>query len=106
MWPSAPQNHAGPLAGIRVLDMSRILAGPFATQILADLGADVIKVERAGSGDETRRWGPPYAPSGDAAYYYSCNRGRRSIALNLSEQVDRDVILALLEETDVLLENF
>ena len=68
-----------------MLDLSRILAGPFATQILADLGADVIKVERTGSGDETRRWGPPYAPSGDAAYFYACNRGRRSIELDLRD---------------------
>jgi crotonobetainyl-CoA:carnitine CoA-transferase CaiB-like acyl-CoA transferase len=104
-WPAA-ENHSGPLSGLRILDLSRILAGPFATQILADLGADVIKVERPGSGDETRRWGPPFAPSGDAAYYYACNRGRRSIALDLRDDDDREVVLALAQDAHVLLENF
>jgi crotonobetainyl-CoA:carnitine CoA-transferase CaiB-like acyl-CoA transferase len=104
-WPAA-ENLTGPLSGLRILDLSRILAGPFATQILADLGADVIKVERPGSGDETRRWGPPFAPSGDAAYYYACNRGRRSIALDLRDDDDREVVLALAQDAHVLLENF
>ena len=106
MWPAPEQQPDGPLAGIRVLDLSRILAGPFSTQILADLGADVIKVERAGEGDETRRWGPPYAPSGDAAYFYACNRGRRSIALDLRGDEDRSVVLSLVADADVLVENF
>ncbi len=106
MWPAAEDPASGPLAGIRVLDLSRILAGPFATQILADLGADVIKVERAGDGDETRRWGPPYAASGDAAYYFSCNRGRRSIALDLRDEEDRNVVLSLVAHAHVLVENF
>ena len=106
MWPAAEDPASGPLAGIRVLDLSRILAGPFATQILADLGADVIKVERAGDGDETRRWGPPYAASGDAAYYFSCNRGRRSIALDLRDEEDRNVVLSLVADAHVLVENF
>ena len=105
-WPAFDQSPRGPLAGVRVLDLSRILAGPFATQILADLGADVIKVERTGSGDETRRWGPPYAPSGDAAYFYACNRGRRSIELDLRDADDRDLLLDLVEDADVLMENF
>jgi crotonobetainyl-CoA:carnitine CoA-transferase CaiB-like acyl-CoA transferase len=106
MWPAPDRPPDGPLAGIRVLDLSRILAGPFSTQILADLGADVIKVERAGEGDETRRWGPPYAPSGDAAYFYACNRGRRSIALDLGADEDRSVVLSLVADADVLVENF
>lgn len=106
MWPPGKDTRTGPLAGVRVLDLSRILAGPFSTQILADLGADVIKVEREGTGDETRRWGPPYAPSGDAAYFYACNRGRRSIALDLRIETDREVVLSLVSETDVLMENF
>jgi crotonobetainyl-CoA:carnitine CoA-transferase CaiB-like acyl-CoA transferase len=106
MWPPAAEPASGPLAGIRVLDLSRILAGPFSTQILADLGADVIKVERAGVGDETRRWGPPYAPSGDAAYFYACNRGRRSIALDLRQPEDLEIVLSLVVEADVLMENF
>src|SRR5947209_20301230 len=106
MWPAPDEPRTGPLAGIRVLDLSRILAGPFSTQILADLGADVIKVERAGMGDETRRWGPPYAPSGDAAYFHACNRGRRPIALDLRLHEDLDMVLALLAEADILMENF
>lgn len=105
-WPAPDVPGTGPLAGVRILDLSRILAGPFATQVLADLGADVIKVERAGAGDETRRWGPPFAPSGDAAYFYACNRGRRSIELDLREDADREVVLSLVEDADVLMENF
>ncbi len=109
-WPAHDPTNAGspegPLTGLRILDLSRILAGPFATQVLADLGADVIKVERTGVGDETRRWGPPFAPSGDAAYFFVCNRGRRSIELDLGEDADREVILALAADADVLMENF
>jgi crotonobetainyl-CoA:carnitine CoA-transferase CaiB-like acyl-CoA transferase len=105
-WPATEDLRPGPLAGIRVLDLSRILAGPFSTQILADLGADVIKVERAGVGDETRRWGPPFGPTGDAAYFFSCNRGRRSIELDLREAEDQELVLELVEDADVLMENF
>jgi crotonobetainyl-CoA:carnitine CoA-transferase CaiB-like acyl-CoA transferase len=105
-WPASSEPMSGPLADVRVLDLSRILAGPFSTQILADLGADVIKVERPGVGDETRRWGPPYAPSGEAAYYFACNRGRRSMELDLRSEPDRKVLLALVRDADVLLENF
>jgi crotonobetainyl-CoA:carnitine CoA-transferase CaiB-like acyl-CoA transferase len=105
-WPALEAPRSGPLAGVRVLDLSRILAGPFCTQIMADLGADVIKVERAGVGDETRRWGPPYAPSGDAAYFYACNRGRRSIALDLRDPTDQELVLSLVEHADVLMDNF
>src|SRR4051794_9761944 len=106
MWPSPPEPHTGPLEGVRVVDLSRILAGPFSTQIMADLGADVIKVERPGSGDETRRWGPPFAESGDAAYFFACNRGRRSVALDLRTDADREVLLGLIGDAHVLLENF
>ena len=105
-WPAAAGERRGPLAGVRVLDLSRILAGPFSTQIMADLGADVIKVERPGAGDETRRWGPPFAASGAAAYFYACNRGRRSIALDLRTPEDRAIVLDLAAAADVLLENF
>jgi len=105
-WPDLDIPRTGPLAGVRVLDLSRILAGPFSTQIMADLGADVIKVERAGIGDETRRWGPPWTASGDAVYYSSCNRGRRAISLDLRDDDDREVVLVLAEDADVLMENF
>jgi crotonobetainyl-CoA:carnitine CoA-transferase CaiB-like acyl-CoA transferase len=105
-WPHDQTERSGPLAGLRVLDLSRILAGPFATQILADLGADVIKVERPGSGDETRRWGPPFATSGDAAYFFACNRGRRSLTLDLRDEDDRTFLLTLVEDAHVLMENF
>lgn len=105
-WPAGPDERHGPLADVRVLDLSRILAGPFSTQIMADLGADVIKIERPGTGDETRRWGPPFAASGSAAYFYACNRGRRSIALDLRTPQDHAVALDLAASADVLVENF
>ena len=105
-WPASDGTVPGPLEGVRILDLSRILAGPFSTQVLADLGAEVIKIERPGTGDETRRWGPPFAASGDAAYFYACNRGRRSVTLDLREQDDRDVLLALVADAHVLMENF
>jgi crotonobetainyl-CoA:carnitine CoA-transferase CaiB-like acyl-CoA transferase len=105
-WPDLDVTRTGPLAGVRILDLSRILAGPFSTQIMADLGADVIKVERAGMGDETRRWGPPWTASGDAVYYSACNRGRRAISLDLGDDADREVALALVEHADILMENF
>src|SRR4051794_12829820 len=94
-WPTDDVARSGPLAGLRVLDLSRILAGPFATQVLADLGADVIKVERPGVGDESRRWGPPWAKRGEAAHYYACNRGRRSVTLDLTDDADRAIVLDL-----------
>ena len=103
---------AGPLSHIRVLDLSRIMAGPWAGQILADLGADVIKVERPGAGDDTRTWGPPFLadtagkPTGEAGYYLAVNRGKRSIALNLDEPAGRDIVKAIAARSDILLENF
>jgi len=101
-----------PLEGIRVLDMSRILAGPSAAQILGDLGADVIKLERPGKGDDTRGWGPPFltssndSDSGESAYYLSANRNKRSLAVDFSKPGGRDIVYDLLRESDVLIENF
>jgi crotonobetainyl-CoA:carnitine CoA-transferase CaiB-like acyl-CoA transferase len=96
---------AAPLHGIRVLDLSRVLAGPYCTMALADLGADVVKVERPGSGDETRTWGPPYA-GGEAAYYLSLNRGKRSCAIDLADPEGRAAALRLAASADVVVENF
>ena len=94
-----------PLAGVRVADLSRVLAGPYCTMVLADLGADVVKVERPEGGDETRSWGPPFA-GGEAAYYLSVNRGKRSCALDLSEEEGRALALELCAGADVVVENF
>lgn len=103
---------AGPLSHIRVLDMSRIMAGPWCGQMLADLGADVIKIERSGVGDDTRRWGPPYLkdrqgkPTKEAGYYLSVNRGKRSVEIDLASVDGQDTIRALAKTSDILLENF
>src|SRR5947199_2140930 len=94
-----------PLEGIRVLDLSRVLAGPYCTMLLADLGADVVKVERHGEGDETRTWGPPYA-GGEAAYFLSVNRGKRSIAIDLARPEGRGLAQSLARSADVVVENF
>ena len=93
------------LEGLRVLDLSRILAGPFASMMLADLGAEVIKVERPGSGDDTRGWGPPFA-AGESAYFLSVNRGKKSVTLDLKHPEGRRLARSLAERSDVLLENF
>ena len=98
-------DSAGALAGVRVIDLTRILAGPYCTQMLGDHGADVIKVEALG-GDETRRWGPPFSADGTSAYFRGVNRNKRSLALDLSGDGGRAVLLRLLENADVLLENF
>lgn len=104
--PDAPHARAGgALAGVRVIDLSRVLAGPLCTQMLADQGADVIKVEPPG-GDETRTLGPPVNADGDAAYFTAVNRGKRAIGLDLSLAGGRDVLLRLLEDADILVENF
>ncbi|MEO8279400.1 MAG: CoA transferase [Ideonella sp.] len=95
----------GALAGVRVIDLSRVLAGPLCTQILADHGADVIKVEPP-TGDETRTLGPPFDDAGDAAYFSAVNRGKRAIGLDLSTTAGREVLLHLLDDADVLVENF
>jgi crotonobetainyl-CoA:carnitine CoA-transferase CaiB-like acyl-CoA transferase len=94
-----------PLDGVRVIDLSRVLAGPYCTMVLADLGAEVIKVERPGSGDETRSWGPPFA-GGEAAYYLSVNRGKRSCAIDLSHEDGRALALELCAGADAVIENF
>jgi crotonobetainyl-CoA:carnitine CoA-transferase CaiB-like acyl-CoA transferase len=99
----------GPLTGLRVLDASRVLAGPFCGQLLGDLGADVVKVERPGSGDETRSWGPPFVDVDGAslsAYFLACNRNKRGITLDLARPEGLDLFRALLSHSDVLLENF
>ena len=99
------EHGPAPLEGVRVLDLSRILAGPLATMVLADLGADVIKVERPGAGDDTRGWGPPFVAE-DAAYFLSLNRNKRSIALDLQTPEGADVVRRLAARSDVLIENF
>ena len=102
----------GPLAGIRVLDMSRVLAGPYATQLLGDFGADVIKVERPGRGDDTRAWGPPYVPGRDgrdlpeSAYYLCANRNKRSIAIDIATPEGARLVRDLAGRCDVMIENF
>ena len=101
----------GPLAGLRVLELARILAGPWAGQILADLGADVIKVERKGTGDDTRAWGPPFVPAADgghlaSAYFHCTNRGKRSIELDFDSAEGQRVVKKLASRSDVLIENF
>ena len=101
----------GPLAGLRVLELARILAGPWAGQIFADLGADVIKVERKGPGDDTRGWGPPFveAVGGGhlgSAYFHSTNRGKRSIEIDFESERGRRIVKKLAARSDVLLENF
>ena len=101
----------GPLSGIRVLELARVLAGPWAGQILADLGADVIKVERPGTGDDTRGWGPPFVEGANgenlgAAYYHSCNRGKRSIAVDFESEDGRRIVRKLAARSDILIENF
>ena len=98
--PSAP-----PLAGVRIVDLSRVLAGPYATMTLADLGADVVKVEHPIGGDETRSWGPPYI-GGESAYFLSVNRGKRSVALDLKDPQGRELALELCARADVVIENF
>ncbi|WP_192363032.1 CaiB/BaiF CoA transferase family protein [Mesorhizobium mediterraneum] len=100
-----------PLKGIRVIELARILAGPWAGQLLADLGADVIKVESPDGGDDTRKWGPPFVMSHDgenlsAAYYHSCNRGKRSIAIDFSTPEGAETVRRLVATSDVLIENF
>jgi crotonobetainyl-CoA:carnitine CoA-transferase CaiB-like acyl-CoA transferase len=102
----------GPLEGLRILDLTRILAGPTCTQLLGDLGADVIKIERPGAGDDTRGWGPPYIKDGagedtaESAYYLSSNRNKRSVAIDLSQAEGQDLVRRLLGRCDVLVENF
>ncbi len=100
----------GPLAGVRVLELARILAGPWAGQVLADLGADVIKVERSKTGDDTRAWGPPFIEGKDgnlgAAYFHSTNRGKRSIECDFETEDGKRIVRKLAAKSDILIENF
>ncbi|HEY3614798.1 MAG TPA: CoA transferase [Gaiellales bacterium] len=96
---------AAPLAGVRVLDLSRVLAGPYCSMLLADLGADVVKVERPGSGDPTRAWGPPFR-EGESAYYLSVNRGKRSVAIDLGDDAGCEVARRLAARSDIVIESF
>ncbi len=104
---SAP-SLTGPLAGIKVLDLSRVLAGPWSGQMLGDLGAEVIKVEQPGQGDDTRKWGPPFLEDGsrDSAYYLCANRNKRSVAIDLSRPEGQDLVRQLAAQADIVLENF
>ena len=103
---------SGPLLGIRILDLSRILAGPWCTQALADLGAEVIKVERPRVGDDTRAWGPPFvarpdgSETGDSAYFMSANRGKKSITLDIAKPEGQQIVRSLAAVSDVMMENF
>ncbi|NBC88492.1 MAG: CoA transferase, partial [Alphaproteobacteria bacterium] len=113
MWLDSPRNPEAPLAGLKVVELARVLAGPFAGQILADLGADVIKVESP-AGDGTRAWGPPWVeragsdgkPQREAAYYHACNRGKRSITADFRDEADRTRVRDLCLGADVVIENF
>jgi crotonobetainyl-CoA:carnitine CoA-transferase CaiB-like acyl-CoA transferase len=102
---------SGPLCGVTVLDLSRVLAGPWATQVLADLGAEVIKVERPGAGDDTRQWGPPFTTQangarGDAAYFLAANRNKRSITVDMARPEGADLLRRLAAKVNVVVENF
>ncbi len=107
-----PALPPGALDGLRVLDLSRVLAGPWCSQLLADLGADVVKVERPGSGDDTRAWGPPWLPredgsaSAESAYFLSANRNKRSVTVDLARPEGQQLVRELAQQSDVLLENF
>ena len=98
-------NPCGALDGVRILDMSRVLAGPHATMLLADLGADVIKVERPGTGDDTRTWGPPWY-EGEATYFLGTNRNKRSVSVDLADEADLQTVRELVDGCDVFVENF
>ena len=103
---------AGPLADLRVLDLSRVLAGPWCSQNLADLGAEVIKVEKPGAGDDTRAWGPPYLKDAtgkdthESAYFLSCNRGKKSLTLDIAQPDGQRIVRALAASSDILIENY
>ena len=102
---STSQTVRLPLSGVKVLDISRVLTGPFATMLLGDLGAEIIKVEMPGTGDETRAWGPPFI-EGESAYYLSINRNKKSIAVNLKAPEGKEIIYRLAKEADAMIENF
>src|SRR5215216_5026607 len=102
---SESRHSALPLAGIRVIDLTRVMTGPYCTMMLGDLGADVIKIELPGRGDDTRHWGPPFV-GGEAVYYLSVNRNKRSIALDLKNDAAKEALWRLIDGADVLVENF
>jgi len=112
MTASPAPRRTGPLAGLRVFDLSRILAGPTCTQLLGDLGADVIKIERPGAGDDTRKWGPPYLrgkdgkDTGESAYYLASNRNKRSVAIDISKPEGQALAKRLIAKCDIMIENF
>jgi len=100
------------LSHLKVLDLSRVLAGPWCTQMLADLGADVVKVERPGSGDDTRHWGPPFLQDADgldtphASYFTACNRNKRSVTIDIAQPQGQALLRQLAQQSDILVENF
>lgn len=110
--PATPRATTGALDGLRVLDLSRVLAGPLAAQLLADLGADVIKIERPVSGDDSRQWAPPHmtptpgSPLDESVYFWTCNRGKRSVEIDIGEAEGRKLVMRLAADADVLIENF
>ena len=112
MTPQAASETPQSLSGIRVLDLSRVLAGPWCTQTLADLGADVIKIERPGSGDDTRGWGPPFlkdaagTDTAEAAYYLGTNRNKRSVTVDIASAPGQELIREMVTRCDVFIENF
>jgi glutaryl-CoA transferase len=109
---TSPATRTGPLAGLRVFDLSRILAGPTCTQLLGDLGADVIKIERPGAGDDTRKWGPPYLKdaagkdTSESAYYLSSNRNKRSVTIDIAQPAGQALAKRLIAQCDIMVENF
>lgn len=105
-WPAPAAPGTGPLAGVRVLDLTRILAGPLSTMLLSDLGADVLKVESPGQGDETRRWGPPFTPDGVTTYFLAINRNKRSVTLDLGDDEAGEIARRLAASADVVVDNF
>ena len=109
---SSSSPAAGALDGLRVLDLSRVLAGPWCTQNLADLGADVVKIEKPGAGDDTRHWGPPFfpdehgQPTDEACYFAACNRNKRSVTVDMATPEGQQLIRQLASSSDVVVENF
>ena len=103
---SPTHQSPGLLDGVRVIDLTRVLAGPYCTMILGDLGADVIKIEAPGRGDDTRHWGPPFTEGGESAYFVSTNRNKRSLTLNLKSDKGVEILKELIRQGDVLVENF
>ena len=101
-----PSEHPGPLNGFTIVDFSRILAGPYATMLLGDLGARVVKIEQPGRGDDTRRWGPPFTANGESAYFLCANRNKESVTLDLRNPAGRELALAMLAKADIAVENF